>query len=188
MHNGLSTLQLPTCHFPPNPLHRRSTTSVSPPTGPWRETGEGSAQKPHRKTSDPITIAGALRCNNKPPCPSPLPHLNVKTDRDLAHTPLSFLGGHIMLLSVTFHEPPGVTIHINTHTSIWRKENTGCFVIIFNWIHLGILNPENLAPFYSILRFEEYMILSFWMANPPFLFKRKFLQRVIHFRANCKNH
>lgn len=158
VHSGLSALRLPTHHFPPNPLHESSTAMVSPPSGPSRETGGGSTQKLHRKMSDHITVARALRWNNKPPCPFPLSSVKAKTDQCLARTVLGFLDGHIVLLSVTFHGPARVTICMNTHPSIWRKENMGCLVVMFNWIHLGVLNPENSAPIYSSLKFEQLMI------------------------------
>lgn len=60
----------------------------------------------------------------------------------------------------------------------------GCLVLIFNLIHLGILNPENLAHAYSILRFKWHTILSLSMANHPLPLKRKFFQCVMH----LKNH
>lgn len=64
----------------------------------------------------------------------------------------------------------------------------GCFVIGFDWIHLGILNPENLAPIHSILRFDQHMTLSFGMTVLPFSFRRSFLQHEEQLSTNCKAH
>ena len=131
--------------------------SAHPVAHQGRQT-EGSAQKPHRKTSGHITVARALRWNNKPPCPFPLLSVKAKTDQCLARTVLGFLDGHTALLSVTFHGPARVTICMHTYPSVWRKENMECLVVMFNWIHLGALNPENSASIYSSLRFEQLMI------------------------------
>lgn len=177
MHNGLSTFLL-------TPWTKVASHQSACPLAWEGRQAEGSAQKTHRRVSDHIAIARALRRNNKQQCLFPLSHVIAKRDQYLTQTVLTSRDRHIMLLSIIFQGPRPVTIHIKTCTTIWRKENMGCLVLIFNLIHLGILNPENLAPACSILKFKWHTILSFSMANHPFPLKRKFFQCVMH----LKNH